>query len=117
MKVGENIKRIRLEKKLSRRELSEITGLSQGYIAQVENSLRNPTLDTLKKIAKGLNVRLEFLTSNSNTNEIKTFGAELDKLCSEMGIDTSILDEDDLELITAKIMVLLKKLSKEKNAE
>ncbi|MDH2337342.1 helix-turn-helix domain-containing protein [Clostridium perfringens] len=117
MKVGENIKRIRLEKKLSRRELSEITGLSQGYIAQVENSLRNPTLDTLKKIAKGLNVRLEFLTSNSNTNEIKTFGAELDRMCNEVGIDTSLFDEEDLERVTAKIMLLLKKISNEKNAE
>ena len=34
--LGNNIKRIRLEKKLSRRELAELTGVSQGYLTQIE---------------------------------------------------------------------------------
>ncbi|MDY5099736.1 helix-turn-helix transcriptional regulator [Clostridium sp.] len=115
--AGENLRRIREEKRLSRRELSELSGISQSYIVKIEEGTKNPTLEVLISLANALNVKVEYLTEDENSDEVKTFGTELDKLCSEMGIDTSVLDEDDLELITGKIMVLLKKLSKEKNAE
>ncbi|MDK0862840.1 helix-turn-helix transcriptional regulator [Clostridium perfringens] len=115
--VGENLRRIREEKKLSRRELAEKSGLSQSYIVQIEKGTKNPTLEVLKSLANSLNVRVEHLTENENTDEIKTFGTELDKLCEEMGIDVSTLDEEDIELITGKILVLMNKLLKEKETD
>ncbi|HHD2753235.1 TPA: helix-turn-helix domain-containing protein [Clostridium perfringens] len=115
--IGENLRKIREEKKLSRRELSEKSGISQSYIIKIEQGNKNPTVDVLKSLANALNVKIESLTLNENSNEIKTFGSELDKLCAQMGIDTSQLDEEDLEIITGKIMVLLKKLSQNKNMD
>ncbi len=48
----------RLRQKLSMERLAEHAGLSQGMISLVERDLRNPTLDTLLRIADVLKVDL-----------------------------------------------------------
>lgn len=110
--VGENLRKLREERKFSRRELSQRSGISASYIIKIEQGIKNPTLEVLKSLANSLNVKLEQLTENENINDIKTFGTELDKLCLEMGINTSKLTDDDMDLIVGKILVLLKKLEK-----
>lgn len=51
-----NIKKIREEIGLGQRELARLTGLSCGYICHLENeSRKNPSYTTMKKIAKALN--------------------------------------------------------------
>lgn len=56
MSIGNNIKRLRIEKKLTQKKLSELTGISEVMISQYELGLRNPKLENLQKIAKALNV-------------------------------------------------------------
>ncbi len=48
----------RLRQKLSMERLAEQAGLSQGMISLVERDLRNPTLDTLLRIADVLEIDL-----------------------------------------------------------
>lgn len=54
--VGQNVKRIRLEKKLTQEQFSDISGFSQQYISGLESGRRNPTVVTLYEIAKALGV-------------------------------------------------------------
>ena len=54
MAIGENIRKIRKEKKLTQKELGKLCGMSEAQIGQYENGLRNPKMETLKKIAKAL---------------------------------------------------------------
>ena len=54
--VGQNVKRIRLEKKLSQEQFSDMSGFSQQYISGLESGHRNPTVVTLYEIAKALGV-------------------------------------------------------------
>ncbi|SHK61121.1 helix-turn-helix domain-containing protein [Paramaledivibacter caminithermalis] len=57
-----NIKIIRLNKNLTLKELSEISGVAYGYISDLENGKAvNPTYATLKKIAKALEVPISEL--------------------------------------------------------
>jgi HTH-type transcriptional regulator, competence development regulator len=57
MNFGEELKKLRKEKKLSIRKLGELSNISHAYISQLENSKRDtPKPDTLNKLAKGLNV-------------------------------------------------------------
>ena len=53
----------RINKNLTQKELSELTGIDQSDISRIENGTRNPSLAMLKRIAKGLGMqlRLEFL--------------------------------------------------------
>lgn len=55
-KLGENLKRLRLKKKLSQGDLSENLGVDRAYISNIENGRMNPTLSTLEKIAGSLGI-------------------------------------------------------------
>lgn len=51
-----NLKHIRKKKFLSQGKLSDLTGLSQGYISQLEAGTKEPTIQVVNRIAKTLNV-------------------------------------------------------------
>lgn len=60
-----NIRRIRQEKHLSQGKLSNLTGLSQSYISQLENGTKEPTMQVVNQIAQILNVcPLELIECN-----------------------------------------------------
>lgn len=55
-KLGKNLKRLRLKKKLSQGDLSKSLGVDRAYISNIENGRMNPTLSTLEKIAGALGI-------------------------------------------------------------
>lgn len=71
MTIGENIKKIRKEKRLTQKELAQRLNVSQANLAQYENGKRNPKLATLQKIADALEVSVSDLLSSSCTQESK----------------------------------------------
>lgn len=52
--IAGNIRRERLEQGLTLDRLAQKTGLSKGYLSQIENSEKTPPIGTLTKIAYGL---------------------------------------------------------------
>jgi len=56
MNLGERIRKQRMKSGLKSMELAEKSGLSHGFISQIERNLVNPSVSTLKKIADALNV-------------------------------------------------------------
>jgi transcriptional regulator with XRE-family HTH domain len=54
------LRKIRIEKGLSYRELAELSGVSKSGIASIENG-KMPRIDTLCKLAKALEVDIEDL--------------------------------------------------------
>ena len=48
--IAENIKKARLERRLSVEQLAKRAGLTKGYISKIENSDKAPPLSTLTKI-------------------------------------------------------------------
>ncbi len=65
MTVGENIKSLRKERKLTQKRVGEICGIDEANIRKYESGKQNPKLETLKKIASALGVGLNsFLDGN-----------------------------------------------------
>lgn len=63
MHIGEYLKDIRRKNKITQVKLRELTGLSQGYISDLENGeIKNPTDETLDKIASALGISQGDLT-------------------------------------------------------
>jgi len=61
-RLGDNIRRIRQEKGMSQGDISRALDMDRGYISRVEKGIKNPTIDTLSKIANALKVNIdEFL--------------------------------------------------------
>ena len=54
--LGEQIRTIRKKQGITLKELAEKTGLSIGYISQIERDLTDPSLSTLRKISAALDV-------------------------------------------------------------
>ncbi len=49
----------RKEQNITQKELSEKTGITQADISRIENGTRNPSLDMIKRLAKGMGMRLK----------------------------------------------------------
>jgi len=60
-KLGDNIRRIRLAKDMTQGDLCRKLGLDRAYMSNVESGKKNPTLSTIERIAKALNVSIEEL--------------------------------------------------------
>jgi transcriptional regulator with XRE-family HTH domain len=59
--LGEFIRDQRRNARLSLRKLSELTGISNPYLSQIERGLREPSAKILQAIAKGLRISAETL--------------------------------------------------------
>ena len=55
-KLGNNMKKLRLEKGMSQGDICRKLGVDRSYISNVESGKKNPTLSTITKLAKALGV-------------------------------------------------------------
>jgi len=54
--IGDNIRKYRKKKNLTQKELGDIVGISNTYLSDMEIGRTNPSIKTLKRIAKGLEI-------------------------------------------------------------
>ena len=59
--LGEFIREQRHRDRISLRKLSELAGISNPYLSQIERGLRKPSAEILQAIAKGLHISAETL--------------------------------------------------------
>ena len=59
MLIANQISAARIAKKITQTELSKITGIHQAEISKIERGVGNPSIKTLERIAKGLELTLE----------------------------------------------------------
>jgi transcriptional regulator with XRE-family HTH domain len=61
MQLGKKIRDLRLRRGMTVQQLAEATGLSKGFISQVENSRTSPSLATLQDLARSLETSVAYL--------------------------------------------------------
>ncbi len=54
--IGDNIRKYRKTNNITQKELGEAIGISNTYLSDIETGRTNPSIKTLKKIAKGLEI-------------------------------------------------------------
>ena len=80
--IGERLKRLRLQRGLSQRELSG-PGVSYAYISRIEAGARTPSVKALRMLARKLGVSVEYLETGRDLRdvderELRTADAELE---------------------------------------
>lgn len=75
-RVAENMRRTRLARGLSLRDLSAATGLSKALMSQVERGIANPTVATLALISGALDLSFAELTRSSLIEPVVVRAAE-----------------------------------------
>lgn len=63
-----NLRRLRLEKGYTVRDLERFSGVSHSYISMIENGERTPTIDIVCKLCRALNVTIDEMVDCSNRN-------------------------------------------------
>ncbi|MDO8594931.1 MAG: helix-turn-helix transcriptional regulator [bacterium] len=61
VRLGINIKRIRIAKGISQGDIARTLGVDKAYISNIENGKANPTLGTIARLAKAVNVSTDKL--------------------------------------------------------
>lgn len=61
--ISVNLKKIRMVKKMSLDDVSELTGVSKSMLGQIERGDSNPTISTISKIISGLRITIDDLIS------------------------------------------------------
>jgi tetratricopeptide (TPR) repeat protein len=79
--IGQRLRRLRLEKGLSQRELAG-PGVSYAYISRIEGGQRQPSLRAIRMLARKLGISAQYLETGSSTTseedrEIRLSDAEL----------------------------------------
>lgn len=74
MNIGSTIRTIRKRKNITIAQICEETGLSQGFMSQVETNKTSPSIATLESIAKALKVPLAYLSAAKRRNEWRLSG-------------------------------------------
>ncbi|MGM0843542.1 MAG: helix-turn-helix domain-containing protein [Bacillota bacterium] len=60
--IGERVKKLRQERKMSMTELADKAGVAKSYLSSIERNLqKNPSVQFLEKVSKALNVPVDSL--------------------------------------------------------
>lgn len=70
--IGEKIKQLRQEKKMSISELADQAGVAKSYLSSIERNLQsNPSIQFMEKISKVLGVSVNELLLSTGNNDMK----------------------------------------------
>ncbi len=75
--LGEFIREQRASARLSLRRLSELAGISNPYLSQIERGLRKPSAEILQQIARALRISAETLYVQAGMLEPREDGDDL----------------------------------------
>ena len=125
--LGDKVKKLRKELKITQSELAKTIGVSQSTIGMIESNKQGASSETLMKLAKTLNTTAEYLLSENdednksnipdkiNEKYKKSITKDLKILMDEFreGTDGTAyyngqqLDESDLDLIESAMKIAL----------
>lgn len=107
MQLGKKIRDLRLRRGLTVQQLAEATGLSKGFISQVENSRTSPSLATLSDLARALETSVAYLVVEEE--QIPFVTRAMDRPRIHVGGNTSRVEvisaqpKRNLELVLAEL--------------
>src|SRR3954470_8024332 len=114
--IGQRLKRLRLERKLSQRELAA-PGVSYAYISRIEAGTRQPSVKALRRLAAKLNVSADYLETGLEIDpaadrEIRLSNLELSVRLGEWenveeplvaAIEEAVADGDHTSALRARV--------------
>jgi transcriptional regulator with XRE-family HTH domain len=91
--IGERLKEIRLDARLTQRDLAKIVGLTPGSIGAMENNLYTPNFDVLRIIHSKLNVSYEYIIDGVKIDHPTKLIAENKELREEVERLRKVVDK------------------------
>jgi len=106
MNIGTTIRDYRLQKGMSQGDIEKRTGLLRCYLSRVENGHTVPSLETLQKIARALDLQLaQFFAEDVVSKDMSTLNLREDEIrfLTQIQRYSSHLSESDRRLLLAMV--------------
>lgn len=104
--IGTTIREYRLQRNMSQGDIEKRTGLLRCYLSRVENGHTVPSLDTLQKIARALDLQLsQFFAEEIVSREMSGLNLDEDEIrfLTQVQRYSSQLSESDRRLLLAMV--------------
>ncbi|WP_291637062.1 XRE family transcriptional regulator [Clostridium sp.] len=85
LRIANNLKRIRDERKLSLDKVANLTGVSKSMLGQIEREESNPTISTVWKIANGLKISFTDIINPHRSDIVVLSKREVEPLIEDDG--------------------------------
>lgn len=109
MELGKTIKAYRNRSKITLKELADRVGTTASFLSDIENSKKQPSIDTLSRLAEAFGIPIYMLFKTAPMQE-----AAEDIHCElEQGATTTANITQDAFILQAKALFLSEALSKE----
>lgn len=93
MNMGEKIKSLRIEKKLTQKQVADRIGLAISAVSSYESGARYPSYDVLAKLARIFHVSTDYLLGMTDTRNVDVTG----------------LNDNEIELVSQLVDMLRNK--------
>lgn len=104
--IGKKVEKYRKAKGFSSRELAKLAEITPSMLSQIERGLANPSIQTLKVLAKALDVpTFSFLLEEKNTEELVVRSKERKKMVVE-NLSYELVSPDFTGTLAAAIMTI-----------
>jgi transcriptional regulator with XRE-family HTH domain len=106
MNIGTTIRDYRLQKGMSQGDIEKRTGLLRCYLSRVENGHTVPSLETLQKIARALDLQLsQFFAEETVSKEMSTLRLSEDEIrfLTQIQRYSAHLSDSDRRLLLAMV--------------
>lgn len=113
--IGKRIREIRNAQGISLEELSFKAGLNAAHLGQIERGLRNPTIETLERIATALDVSFYDLISSAET--LPRERLETSEIRRKIDAQLSFMTLDEQKDILRIIRIFRRHFDEEKKAD
>lgn len=98
--IGNKLRKLRLEKGVTQRDIAELLGVSPRTISSYETDISDPPLDNLKILANYFNVTVDYMMDLENTSNI---------------IQLNLFPDDEYKIIKIKVYETLNLKDESKN--
>ncbi len=106
LQIGSTIRGFRLQKGMSQGDIEKRTGLLRCYLSRVENGHTVPSIETLQKIARALDLQLsEFFAGDGLAREMSglNLGEDEIRFLTQIQKYSAHLSESDRRLLLAMV--------------
>lgn len=86
MEIGIRIKDLRIQRRMTLKELAKKTGLTTSFFSQLERDLTSPSVSSLEKIAEALNTKVGYFFEKEEAGEL---------IFIKKGIGKKVLDKGE----------------------
>lgn len=111
--IGERIKEVRESLRMTQDELAEKTGLSKGFISDLENNKRGISSENLLRIANALGATLDYLARGATTTIERVKPIQIPHELSIAAEQLNLTYAETLELLDAYNSVIARRSNRQ----